>query len=443
VKITGNIYLNSRFFAIGGFGAALFFLSYGFSWLFIPAIVTEALLAGLTIVDIMLLFQQKATVTGKRETNPIWSLGSNNLVTIRVVNSSTSAFNIRIVDELPEQFQNRNNSSDIHLEPNSEETLSFRYRPETRGEYLFGKTWAFLTTRLKLVERRIAIANNDYVQVVPSIEQMKKLELTNFTRSSSSQGIKLIRRIGNTQEFEQIKTYAVGDDQKRINWKATGKKAEIMVNQFQDERSQQIYCVIDKSRSMDFVSNGLSLLDHSINAALVLSNIALQKQDKAGLISYSARPETFVKADRKSDQLKVILDKLYKEKESHAESNLELLYYLIRRNITQRSLLVLFTNFESPFAVERALPVLRKLNTSHVVIVVFFENEELRDFSTAEPHDLEGVYDQILAEKYLYDKKQIQLRLKNYGIHAIVTRPEFLAVNAINKYLELKSRGVI
>lgn len=443
MRLTGSIYLSSRFFLIGGTGAALLFISYGLPFLLLPAILTEILLVGLTVYEITLLYGKRSPVTGKRNTTPIWSLGSESEVSYILINQTSSKFHVTLTDEIPEQFQERDHKRSFTLLPSAEISERITLRPLTRGRYCFGKTWLFLSTSVKLVERRIAVADDLTVQVYPSIEQMKKLELASFNKPGGTPGARKIRRFGNTQEFEQIKAYAIGDDQKRINWRSTGKRAEIMVNQYQEERSQQIYCVIDKSRVMDFVSNGLTLLDYSINAALILSNIALQKQDKAGLITYSSKPGTFVKADKKSGHLKVILENLYKEKESASESNIELLYHVIRKNITQRSLLVFFTNFESTFSLDRSLPVLRKLNKSHVVMVIFFDNEEIRTFTEKEPEDLPGVYDQVIAEKYLFEKKQIQIRLKNYGIQAIITKPDQLAVNVINKYLELKSRGVI
>jgi uncharacterized protein (DUF58 family) len=104
-------------------------------------------------------------------------------------------------------------------------------------------------------------------------------------------GIKKIRRLGHNNEFEQIKNYVQGDDIRTVNWKATSRRNELMVNQYQDERAQHIYSVIDKSRSMRMPFNDLTLLDYSINSTLAFSNICLRKGDKVGLMTYSDKLE--------------------------------------------------------------------------------------------------------------------------------------------------------
>src|SRR5690606_29643392 len=109
----------------------------------------------------------------------------------------------------------------------------------------------------------------------------------NFNQNSLDYGIKKVRRLGHTMEFEQIKDYVLGDDLRTINWKATAKKNQLMVNQFQDEKSQPIYTIIDKGRVMEMPFSGLSLLDHAINSSLAISNVALKKHDKAGVFSFS------------------------------------------------------------------------------------------------------------------------------------------------------------
>jgi uncharacterized protein (DUF58 family) len=216
-----------------------------------------------------------------------------------------------------------------------------------------------------------------------------------------------------------------------------------MVNQYEDEKSQQVYCIIDKSRVMHMPFHGLSLFDYAVNASLVISNIVLGKQDKAGLITFAENTKALIKADRSRTQLKKILETLYKEQEGAVEANYESMYMSVRKFISSRSLLFLYTNFESTYALQRVLPQLRKLNDQHVLVVVFFENTEIKTNTSKEVETLEDVYTQITAEHYTLTKVQIAQQLKQFGIFSILTQPENLTVNTINKYLELKSRGMI
>jgi uncharacterized protein (DUF58 family) len=256
-------------------------------------------------------------------------------------------------------------------------------------------------------------------------------------------GIKKIRRIGHSMEFEQVKAYVAGDDYRTINWKATARRGDLMVNSYTDEKSQHVYCIIDKSRAMRMPFEGLSLLDYAINASLVLSNVALLKEDKAGLITVGEKIGSVVPADRNYAQLNRILEVLYKEKTRYLETNMEALYTTTRRVLKQRSLVVFFTNYESLPALQRQLPFLRRIAKFHLLLVVFFENTELKTLGEQPAKDVEGIYIKTIAEKFAYDKKLMVKELASYGIQSILTAPQNLTINTVNRYLEIKAKQKI
>jgi uncharacterized protein (DUF58 family) len=216
-----------------------------------------------------------------------------------------------------------------------------------------------------------------------------------------------------------------------------------MVNNFTDEKSQQVYCVIDKGRVMKMPFDGLSLLDYAINATLVLSRVALIRQDKAGLLTFSDQIGTFLPAGRKGMQMRHILEILYNQQTRWQETDYERLYALVRTRITQRSLIVLFTNFESLSGLERQMPFIRAIAKKHLLLVVFFENTGLQQVSQTTAEDIEGVYLKTIAEKFAYEKRLIVKELHQHGIATILTAPENLTVQTVNKYLEIKARLAI
>jgi uncharacterized protein (DUF58 family) len=187
----------------------------------------------------------------------------------------------------------------------------------------------------------------------------------------------------------------------------------------------------------------LSLLDYAINASLVLSNVALLKQDKAGLITFSEQLGSIVKADKKATQMQSILEVLYNQKTRYLESDFERLFGHIRTRITQRSLIILFTNFESMSGMQRQLPYLRKIAQQHLLLVVFFENTALRQLTEQEATDVESVYIKTIGEKFAFEKKLIVKELQQYGILSILTAPQNVTINTLNKYIELKARQAI
>jgi uncharacterized protein (DUF58 family) len=169
----------------------------------------------------------------------------------------------------------------------------------------------------------------------------------------------------------------------------------------------------------------------------------LKKKDRAGLLTFSDKIGATLQADNSPNQLNRILHELYREKEGKGEASYELLYYASRKLIKGRSLLILFTNFESMFALERELPTLRMINNLHLLVVIFFINTEIEDFSKKEADNTEEIYHQTIAKKYMNEKIQMMQKLRQHGIQTILTRPEDLNINTLNKYLELKSRGLI
>lgn len=438
-----NLYLSDRFFRLFGIVAVLFALGYVVPMLYPVGIGVFCVAVALVMADVILLFGKKVNVTAERRLPKLLSLSDENKVELRITNHSPRPLRLTVVDELPVQFQIRDFEQKIGLHSGESQSLGYELRPLTRGEYSFGVANIFAETKIGLVQRRFQAAEPMEVPVYPSVIQMKHYELLAFNRTSSQEELRKIRRIGHSYEFDQIKNYVLGDDYRSINWKATSRQSKLMVNMYEDERSQQVYCIIDKSRSMKMPFNGLSLLDYAINTSLAISNIILKKYDRAGLITFSDKIGSTIKADRKANQLNKILHALYNEKERPLEANYELLYHIARKLITGRSLVLLYTNFESMYALERVLPHLRRINKFHLLVVVFFENTEIQDFVKEEAKTVEGIYTQTMAQNYLAEKSAMAYVLRQHGIQTILTRPEDLSMNTINKYLELKSRGMI
>jgi uncharacterized protein (DUF58 family) len=188
---------------------------------------------------------------------------------------------------------------------------------------------------------------------------------------------------------------------------------------------------------------GLSLLDYAINATLVISNVAIKKQDKAGMFTFSRKVENKVLAERRPSQMNKILETLYNINTDFAESDFSRLYVDIKRSISQRSLLLLYTNFETLDALHRQMPYLQATAKNHLLVVIFFENTELHKLTKKEAKNTREIFEKTIAEKFIYEKKLIVNELLKHGIQSILTTPENLTVNTINKYLEIKARGLL
>ncbi|WP_108425421.1 DUF58 domain-containing protein [Flagellimonas amoyensis] len=437
------IYLQKRFFIILTTLIVGFVISYMVPNLYGALKLLFFVLVLLLIVDIILLFASKGKVEGHRILSDKLSNGDENPIQLRLMNGYLFPVKIKVIDEIPFQFQKRDFLLETKLPSGGEKMFHYQLRPTERGVYSFGSLNIFSVSPIGFLARKHAVGQSQEVPVYPSFLQLQKYDLLAFTNRLHEYGLKKIRRIGHTMEFEQIKDYVLGDDIRNINWKATAKRGQLMVNQYQDEKSQPIYSVIDKGRVMKMPFNGLSLLDYAINATLVISNIALKKQDKAGMFSFSDKIENRVVAERRSSQMNLILETLYNLETNFIESDFSRLYVDVKRNLNQRSLLLLYTNFETMDALHRQLPYLVAMAKQHLLVVIFFENTELNEFAHKKAETVHQIFEQTIAEKFIYEKKLIVNELRKHGIQTILTKPEDLTVNTINKYLEIKARGLI
>ncbi len=443
IRLIKSIYLPSRFFYVGAGVVVLLALGFFYPILFAVAKAIFYLFLVILFTDIILLQGKRKAILAKRTHADKFSNGDLNPIQIEVENKYPFAVTAEIIDEVPIQFQYRENTTFLRIKANDRRAFTYDLRPVKRGSYEFNTINIFVHSFLGLTTRRYTIDAKIAVPVYPSYIQMHKYELLAISNKLLMAGIKKMRRIGHNFEFEQIRDYVQGDDFRTINWKATARRNELMVNQFQDEKSQQVYSIIDKGRVMKMPFDRLSLMDYAINASLVISNIAIKKYDKAGIITFTEEKTNILQASRKPDQMGKILELLYSQKTRYLESNFELLFASIRHQIKQRSLLLFYTNFESLTSLKRRLPFFRRLAKNHLLVVIFFENTELYALTESNPEDLEQVYIKTIAEKMLYEKKQIAAELLKYGIQSILTPPKDLSVNTINKYLELKARGLI
>ncbi len=418
-------------------------LSYWIPELYPIAWLLILVLLSLFLVDIYLLYTKSRGVEASRTLPQKLSNSDFNPINFTFQSFYPFKTYISVIDELPTQFQKRDFEYTTSLTNKEKQAYEYSVRPVERGEYVFGNLNIYASSPLRIIKRRFVFQKDQMVPVYPSIIQMQQYDFLAISNNLSEFGLKKIRRIGHTQEFEQIKEYIQGDDFRTVNWKATAKNDRLMVNQYQDEKSQPIYSIIDTGRVMKMPFNELKLLDYAINATLAFSNVALKRNDKTGMVAFSKKIETYVPAIQKMSHLNTVLEKLYNIKTEYTDSDFGMLYAHVKRKINHRSLLILYTNFEHISAMRRQLPFLLAIAKKHVLMVVFFENTELEEMIAADAEDLQSIYHKTIAEKFSLEKRLMQKELQQYGIQTILTKPENLTVNTINKYLEIKARGLL
>ena len=212
----------------------LFLMGYQFPGLLPISIMLFGVFGLLVLVDSVLLFKQKG-MKAQRLLPEKLSNGDDNPVEITLKNAYNFKVTLKIIDEMPFQYQKRDFEINTHLDKLTDKKITYTLRPLERGEYHFGNLNVYVTSPIGLLTRRFQFGNHAMVPNYPSFLQLKKYMLLAFSNRIFEFGLKKIRRIGHTMEFEQIKEYVPGDDIRTINWKATAKRNQMMVNQFQDE----------------------------------------------------------------------------------------------------------------------------------------------------------------------------------------------------------------
>jgi uncharacterized protein (DUF58 family) len=437
------MYLSRRFYLTCILIITSLLIGYALPVFFIIGKTFVATLILAFAIDSWLLWNTRHGADAARRCATRFSNGDENEVSLAVENRFLYPVKMEVIDEIPAVFQRRDILFHATLPARGRKEIIYSLRPVTRGVYRFGQIRLFVTTRIGLAVRRFTCGTPVEITVYPSYLMLHQYELMAINHNLTELGIKKIRRIGHHTEFEHIKEYVKGDDYRTINWKASARRHQLMANTYQDERSQQIYSIIDKGRIMQYAFRGMTLLDYSINAALVLSFVAIHKEDKAGLITFASEFETFIPASKQPGQMQAILESLYRQQTTFGESDYSSLYVHINKHINKRSLLLVYTNFDSIIGMERQLNYMQQLSHQHVVLAVFFENAELKAFASRPPRTNEDYFQQVIAEKFMYEKQYVTTILRRHGVYSLLTTPDKLSVAVINKYLEMKAKHIL
>lgn len=436
------MFINKRLYIVV-IGIILCFIAgYISVFLFTLAQMFLLLLIVLCLYEIVLLFfVKKKAITCRRECAERFSNGDNNEIVLHLSNTYPFPVSLEIIDEIPPVFQRRDLLFQMKMHKQENKILKYSIRPVRRGVYHFSRINVFATTRIGFISRRFKTGEECDVKVYPSYLLLKHYEIIATSNKLNLIGNKKINKIGQQLEPDQIKDYVKGDDYRIINWKATARRNKLMANVFQDEKAQNVFCVIDKGRTMQSAFEEMTLLDYSINATLALSYVAMLKGDKTGLLTFESKFDTLIHPSRSSMQMNQIMEALYAQQTAFAESDYLTLYQQINKDVRNRGLLLIFTNFDSVAAMQHQLRYLSMIAKRHTVLVVFFENTELDELSTKTPESKEDFYETVIAEKLGYEKRLIVSKLRQHNILSLLTHPANLTVDVINRYLEIKARG--
>lgn len=367
------------------------------------------------------------------------SLGAENTVVLKIRNNSSRKLRSRLKDTIPPHFTARGGEVCLTLYPHAECEAHYTVIPQKRGEFTLGSIFMKYTGVIGLCTRTVRYGLDAQVKVYPNLKDLRRFTLAAMEKTRLLAGMKKTRLYGIGTEFESLREYAVGDDYRKINWMATARSNRLIVNNFESEKNQQVFILMDSSRVMNSEINGVKKLDYSINAAFLLADVATRKGDRAGLLVFDSTVRRFVRSGKGQGQFRLIASSLYNvEQELVTADYRGALNYLNERQ-KRRSLLCIFTELFNADEAFELVKTLKVLAARHVPLVITIKDERLEQAAAQPVADTAGAYLKGAAVKLIKERENVKRIFADSGIASLDVPPDRLSIEVINKYLTMKA----
>jgi uncharacterized protein (DUF58 family) len=255
------------------------------------------------------------------------------------------------------------------------------------------------------------------------------------------------RKIGQDNEFERLRDYTQDDNYKHIDWRTTARRRKLTVRDFQANQSQRIVFMVDCGRMMTGEDGEISMLDHSLNAMLMLSYVALRQGDSAGLISFSDRIHNYTPAKNGVKHINRLLHASYDQQARYVESRYDDAFLYLRTHCLKRSLVILVTNVIDEINAHQIKQYMGTLTGRHLPLAVFLRDREMfsavDEFESTSHPSSSAIYQAAAASEVLTWRHQVIRDLRHQGVLALDLFPEQLTSELVNQYLEIKARHLL
>ncbi|QEG21173.1 DUF58 domain-containing protein [Mariniblastus fucicola] len=426
---------------------------------FSSPLVARILIAVVVALDVLLLlvaFADFFTVvsasklSASRSMLRIASLGKPHDVEIELVNKSTYRVKVSVKDDLPGSFKATPANFDTVVEPLSRAVFDYRIVSDMRGKYSMDCVYVEVRSFAGLWKGLYKLPAESMLYVYPDMRQIAEYDLLARTNRLSLVGVRRTRKIGQDNEFERLRDYTADDNYKNIDWRSTAKRRKLTVKDFQTSQSQRIIFMLDCGRLMTGMSGRFDMLDHALNAILMLSYVALKQGDAVGLICFSDKVHSFTPPRTGLRHINHLLNATFDQKASYVESRFDDAFFYLQRNCPKRSLVVLVSNVLDEVNANQVLQFSSQLTGRHLPLCVFARDHDLYQMvdKYSDQVDAGGASDKTLYEaaasaSILSWRKQVITDLQHQGVLAIESFPEDMTAQLVNQYLEIKARHLL
>lgn len=379
----------------------------------------------------------------ERQHAPRLYLAYDNPVRLRVTNSAPQTVTIRLRDTPPVAFVSSTLFVEGTVVGKSELTLEYTTRPTARGRYRFGGVVLRWRTPLGLLWREVHLALDEEVPVYPNLREIDTYDLLTKRGLLRELGVRNTRALGRGTAFESLREYQRDDDFRWIDWKATARRRQPITTLYETERNQRLMIVLDLGRMMQTRVGELTRLDHAVNASLLLGYVALSRGDRVGLLSFADQIDAYATPRSGKAHFYHIVDQLYAVRAQTVESDYTAAFNRLRHDLHGRSLIAFFTDLSDPDVARTIARHLAALSRHHLPICIALSDPVLVEKSRQTPTNSRELYERVVASLRLEERDTILDELRHLGVATVDVPADHLAIETINRYLEIKERALL
>jgi uncharacterized protein (DUF58 family) len=431
------------FYLLFALGLILLSLSWGRPWLRWVTFAYDITLIILAIVDAR-RSKLPQSVRIAREFSGRFAVGAETDVHINIQNSGSQSISLAIKDEYPPQMKlNGLREANLQVDAQSSVALVYGLIPPRRGRFEFGQIAVRFLSRWNLVWSETRVGEAMAVKVYPNMRRAREAELKALGARSLVSSHRKTSWRGEGREFESMRDYVRGDELRHISWTATARRGKLTTRQYQIERDQTILIAIDGGRLMTARIENETKLDSAVHAALALMSAAARAGDNAGLLVFGRKIKTFLPPSRGRDHMDAALEALYNVEPEMVEPSYSRAFEFVAANSKRRSLVVLLTDLVDEEGSKELLTSLKLLRPRHLPLVVTIADRDLKAVVSNAPANARELFTQSVAEEIMYLREAALRRVESQGGLALDVTAAALAPAILEKYLQVKERGLL
>ena len=423
------------------------------------------------IVDLRRLPSPREIMVSRRWAEPP-SLDLDSQVELQVTNRSARGVSVSVEDEVPSTLAAKLPKFTLGLPGRGTTRASFTVHPKVRGDIEVGKVFLRYSSPVRFAERWAVADLGLTVRVYPNLHEPRRYTLYLMRSRQIEQEKRLKRLLGRGREFESLREYRESDEMRDISWTATARHGKLISRVYQVERSQSVFLIVDAGRLMlartrppaESRSNvgseraepeaagadspgtapaPLTKLDYAVNAALTLAHVAMHSGDTTGLVAYGRKLQSFLPAARGGEHLRRLMEQLALVAGEPMEANHALAADSLMGRQRRRSLVVWLTDLAETAATPEVIEAASRLLPQHLVLFAVVGEPELRELIARRPDSPTRMYQYVAAQEIIQRREILLRRLREQGALAMEFLPGKLSSEIVNRYLEIKSRGLL